>query len=61
MHTHINIPTKSENGELPLQGSTNTFQKDKSKQELLEYSSVKTTMIYTYILSKALGVKSPPD
>jgi hypothetical protein len=56
MHTQIKIPTKS--GIPQQQGNTKTFQKDKSKQELLEHSSVKTTMIYTYNLNRGLGVKS---
>ncbi|MEG8989652.1 tyrosine-type recombinase/integrase [Ignavibacteria bacterium 4148-Me] len=30
-------------------------------QELLGHSSVKTTMIYTHVLNKGLGVKSPLD
>ncbi|MHB8335898.1 MAG: hypothetical protein ACYDEE_00575 [Ignavibacteriaceae bacterium] len=61
MHTQINIPSKSESGILPQQGNTKTFQKDKSKQELLEHSWVMTTMNYTHALSKGLGVKSPLD
>ncbi len=30
-------------------------------QELLGHQSVKTTMIYTHVLNKGLGVKSPLD
>jgi len=57
MHTQINIPTKSESVVLPRQGNTKTFQKDKSKQELLDHSLLMTTMIFTYALNKGLGVK----
>ena len=34
MLTQINIPAKSKSGILPQQGDTNTFQKDKSRQEI---------------------------
>ncbi|MBX2976275.1 MAG: tyrosine-type recombinase/integrase, partial [Ignavibacteriaceae bacterium] len=30
-------------------------------QELLGHKSVKTTMIYTHVLNKGIGVKSPLD
>ncbi len=30
-------------------------------QELLGHQSVKTTMIYTHVLNRGLGVKSPLD
>ncbi len=30
-------------------------------QELLDHQSVKTTMIYTHVLNRGLGVKSPLD
>ena len=43
MHTQINIPSNSESGILPQQGISNTFQKDKSKEEILEKSSVEAT------------------
>ncbi|HUX60976.1 MAG TPA: hypothetical protein VMV32_06675 [Ignavibacteriaceae bacterium] len=61
MHTQINIPTKSECGILSQRGSTNTFHKDKSKEEILGHRSVKTMMMYNYALSNGLAVKSPLD
>ncbi|MHB8338743.1 MAG: hypothetical protein ACYC6P_06335 [Ignavibacteriaceae bacterium] len=61
MRTQINIPTKSESGVLPQQGNANIFQKDKSEQELLEHSSVKTTMIYTHVANLGASVRSPLD
>ena len=61
MYTQINIPTNSESGILPQQGSTNTFQKDKSKEEILEKSSVETTVIYNHIVNFVAGVKNPLD
>ena len=61
MHTQINIPTNSESGILPQQGSTNTFQKDKSKQELLEKSSVEAAESYNHIIKLEAGIKNPLD
>ena len=43
MLAQINILTKSESDLLPQQGISNTFQKDKSKEEILEKSSVEAT------------------
>ena len=45
MLTQINIPTNSESGILPQLGISNTFQKDKSKEELLEKNSVEAAEI----------------
>ena len=58
MDTQINIPSKSESGILPQQGSTNTFQKDKSKQEILVHKSVRATVIYTHLANLGAGARS---
>ena len=52
MHTQINIPTNSESGLIPQRGDTNTFQKDKSKEEILENSSVNIIMMYNIVMTK---------
>ncbi|MHB8581508.1 MAG: hypothetical protein ACYDA4_16820 [Ignavibacteriaceae bacterium] len=61
MHTQINITAKSDSGILPQQGNTNTFQKDKSKQEILEHSSLMATMINTHVVNFGAGVRTPLD
>lgn len=39
MLTQINIPPKNQSGILPQQGDTNTIQKDKSEQDILDNSN----------------------
>ena len=58
MHTQINTPAKSVSRILPQQGNTNTFQKVKSKEEILGHYSIVKTMNYKqtynrkYLLNK---------
>ncbi|MHB1688672.1 MAG: hypothetical protein ACYCVH_15060 [Ignavibacteriaceae bacterium] len=59
MHTQINIPAQSEISVLPQQGIARTFQENKPK--ILGHHSVKTTMIYTHVLNRGIGVRSPLD
>ena len=61
MHTQINIPTNSESGILPQQGISNTFQKDKSRQEILGHRLVKPWMNYAHIVNLEASVRSPFD
>ena len=45
MHNQINTTSLNIQNIIPGEGITKTFQKDTTKQELLEHSSVKTMMI----------------
>ncbi len=58
MLKHINITTKSESGILLQQVSTNIFQKDKSKEEILGHRYVMTMMIQTHLAN--LGTLAVP-
>ncbi|MHB1687914.1 MAG: hypothetical protein ACYCVH_11120 [Ignavibacteriaceae bacterium] len=65
MHTQINIPAQSESGILPQQGIARTFQENKPK--LLDTVRIDmrvkhySLMIYTHVLNRGLGVRSPLD
>jgi len=54
MQTQINVPAKSERGVPQQQWSTNTFQKDKSRQEILENRSSRLRWQILIYLSKEL-------
>ena len=61
MLRHINITTKSESGIMPQRGSTNTFQKDKSKEEILGHRYVMTMMIQTHLANLGTGTRISLD
>ena len=57
MYPQINIPAQNIQSVILGERIIKTFQKNKSKQELLEHSLVKTTMIYSFISNLKAGEK----
>ncbi|MHB8581439.1 MAG: hypothetical protein ACYDA4_16465 [Ignavibacteriaceae bacterium] len=59
MHKQINTSSLNFQNIIPGEGITKTFQKNKSKQELLERGCAKTTMNYAHVANLGAGVRSP--
>ena len=57
MYPQINIPEQNIQSVILGERIIKTFQKNKSKQELLEHCLVKTTMIYPFISNLKAGEK----
>ena len=59
MHKQIITTSLNIQSVIPGEGFTKTFQKNKSRQELIEYRSVKTKMIYSHTANLGAGVRRP--
>ncbi|MHB1687802.1 MAG: hypothetical protein ACYCVH_10555 [Ignavibacteriaceae bacterium] len=59
MHKQINTTSLNIQNVIPREGFTKTFQKNKSRQELLGHSSLKNVMIYIRATNLRAGERSP--
>ena len=57
LHKQINTTSVNIQNVIPGEGITKTFQKNKTKKELLEHILVKNAMIYTQAENLGAGVR----